>query len=143
MGPQAKLISTYQIRATKLHFMLANRAPKVESKECMFTAKCCVSWTLECSPRYRGGSCAICTGLASKYNIVVSGGSRQSPMQFRETFARACFEALLQFSFIHSKDPSMGKSVCRLGYARVPLFIKTTRIHFMYTCVYYELIAKT
>ena len=27
--------------------------------------KCCVSWTLESSPRYRGGSCAICTGQAS------------------------------------------------------------------------------
>ena len=29
------------------------------------TGKYCVSWTLEGSPRYRGGSCAICTGQAS------------------------------------------------------------------------------
>ena len=27
--------------------------------------KCFVLWTVEGSPRYRGGSCAICTGLAS------------------------------------------------------------------------------
>ena len=27
--------------------------------------KCCVSRTLEGSPRYRSGSCTICTGLSS------------------------------------------------------------------------------
>ena len=63
--------------ARLLGFMLGNRgglAPKNRfylSKECMFTAqgpyKCCVSRTLEGSPSYRSGSCAICTGLSSIY----------------------------------------------------------------------------
>ena len=40
----------------------------------MFTAqckgpKCCVSRTLEGSPCYRSGSCAICTGPSSNYII--------------------------------------------------------------------------
>ena len=30
----------------------------------------CVSWTLEGSPLYEGGSCAICTGQASQGNSV-------------------------------------------------------------------------
>ena len=29
--------------------------------------KCCVLWTLEGSPCYRDGSCAICTGQASPW----------------------------------------------------------------------------
>lgn len=30
---------------------------------------------------------------------------------FRENFARVCFEALLQFSFIHNKEATLGKKV--------------------------------
>ena len=37
----------------------------------MFTAKCCVSGTLEGSPRYRGGTCATCTGQAATAVIEV------------------------------------------------------------------------
>ena len=31
---------------------------------------------------------------------------------FREKFARSCFEALLQFSFLHSQDSNIGECVC-------------------------------
>ena len=46
--------------------MLGNRgglAPKI-ANECLLLKgpKCCVSRTLEGSPCYRSGSCAICTG---------------------------------------------------------------------------------
>ena len=30
-------------------------------------------------------------------------------MPFRENFARVCFEALLQFSFVHSQESSIGE----------------------------------
>ena len=30
---------------------------------------------------------------------------------FREKFARSCFEALLQFSFLHSQDSNIGECV--------------------------------
>ena len=51
--------------------LLGNRgglAPKIDSTSvrnaCLLLKgpKCCVSRTLEGSPRYRSGSCAICTG---------------------------------------------------------------------------------
>ena len=29
---------------------------------------CCITWTLEGSPHYRGGSCVICIGQASAHN---------------------------------------------------------------------------
>ena len=40
--------------------------PEID-KECILLLKgpkCCVLWNLEGSPRYRGGSCVICTGQA-------------------------------------------------------------------------------
>ena len=37
----------------------------------------------------------------------IGHASKQSSGQFRENFARACFEALLQFSFIHNSDSSL------------------------------------
>ena len=69
--------------ARLLGFMLGNReegwplgnrgglAPKIDSTEvrnaCLLLKgpKCCVSRTLEGSPHYRSGSCAICTGPSS------------------------------------------------------------------------------
>ena len=37
----------------------------------MFTVQhCCVSWTLEGSSLYRGGSCAICTGQVSRLCVL-------------------------------------------------------------------------
>ena len=59
--------------------MLGNRgglAPKIDSTKVRNASlalkgpKCCVSGTLEGSPHYRGGSCAICTGQAS-YLIII------------------------------------------------------------------------
>lgn len=46
------------------------------------------------------------------YNMYCVGGdvSQVCPaVQLRENFARACFEALLQFSFMHDKDSSLGQ----------------------------------
>ena len=45
----------------------------------------------------------------SMFVLVAGNISQQGSVQFRENFARACFEALLQFSFIHSKDASLGR----------------------------------
>ena len=62
--------------ARLLGFTLGNRgglAPKIDSTQvrnaCLLLKgpKCCVSRTLEGSPRYRSGSCAICTGPSSNY----------------------------------------------------------------------------
>ena len=36
-------------------------------------------WTLEGSPRYGGGCCAVCTGLASEYNFCVVWTLEGSP----------------------------------------------------------------
>ncbi len=33
-----------------------------------------------------------------------------STVQLRENFARACFEALLQFSFMQNKDSTLGET---------------------------------
>ena len=38
-----------------------------------------------------------------------AGNGRSPKVPFRENFARACFEALLQLSFIHSKEASIGE----------------------------------
>ena len=63
--------------ARLLGFTLGNKNRFYLSKECMFTAqgpKCCVSRTLEGSPRYRSGSCAICTGPSSQCINVLGAG---------------------------------------------------------------------
>ena len=66
--------------ARLLGFMLGNRgglAPKIDSTQvrnaCLLLKgpKCCVSRTLEGSPRYRSGSCAICTGPSSLYKAPI------------------------------------------------------------------------
>ena len=58
-----------------LGFMLGIKGrlvPKIDSTQvrnaCLLLKgpKCCFSWTLEGSPCYRGGSCAICTGYIPK-----------------------------------------------------------------------------
>ena len=54
-------------------------------------AKCCVSWILEDSPRYRGGmhSCAICTdiGAFEDYSLfaLTSQGSSRGQAMFTQT----------------------------------------------------------
>ena len=42
--------------------------------------------------------------------MYVGGASHVGPaVQLRENFARACFEALLQFSFMQNNDSTLGE----------------------------------
>ena len=70
--------------ARLLGFILGNRgglAPKIDSTSVrnayllLKGPKCRVSRTLEGSPRYRSGSCAICTGPSSLHNNVFAHGT--------------------------------------------------------------------
>ena len=45
-----------------------------------------------------------------------TGDESQPDVPFRENFARVCFEALLQFSFIHKKETSLGKVLFSMVY---------------------------
>ena len=57
----------------------------------MFTVKgpkCCVSRTLEGSPRYRSGSCAICTGPSSVIIMLDMSSEQLSILQ--KLWAHSC-----------------------------------------------------
>ena len=52
--------------------------------------------------------------IAAQHNLsfLLLVGDDAVNLCFRENFARACFEALLQFSFISSKESNIGNILC-------------------------------
>ena len=53
--------------------------------------------------------CQVCYCCSLWRCLIVPPGDNTGSMCFRENFARACFEALLQFSFISSKESNIGE----------------------------------
>lgn len=67
--------------------------------------------------------------------VFSAGDAHQRGAPFRENFARVCFEALLQFSFLHSKESAIGEMVLQtvcsiyLQYIMCKLSLSLSHIH--------------
>lgn len=94
---------------------------------------CVSSWMVSCCV-------SLCSEVLHVY-LSFPGEGSQSDVPFRENFARVCFEALLQFSFVNTGDSPMSESVCTVYTISVytcrqllMLVILITCVSYMYLC---------